>query len=916
MADTSARSTARRRDAMLRVRRFGAAAALRIERFWPLIVPLLIVVAAFLALAWFGVFRGAGDVARISILAALAIATAMALLPLRHYRGPTADEIDRRLERENALEHQPLSSQSDTIPDDADPFARALWEEHRKRMRDRIARLGGASPRAGMPARDPWAIRALVPLTLLVAFAFSFGSLGGRVADAFSPPRTMSEAVAARLDAWVTPPDYTRVAPIFLTGEGSSDAVRTVPQNSVLTLRVTDEGGEPVVERVDANGTTEPIAAMAEGSRDANGAVFETVIEEPGSVRVTIAGGAREFAFDVVPDETPRVAWRENAEGEAHEVASSGALTLHYTAADDYGLRGGTARFAPVGMDGSRPLYDAPELPLAMPRASAQSEAARTSRDLTEHPFAGAVVDVTLEATDALDQMAATAPRRIVMPERTFRNPLALAVLDQRRALAMNANEVPRVLGNLDLLMLHADETIDNTAHFLGLSSARGRVANAFNDDMLREAVDALWELARGIEDGAVSSAERRLRDAQDALAEALENGATDEQLAELMQELREAMQEFMQAMAERMQQMPQQAMPMMPNAQVMTQEDIDRMLENMEQMARNGDRENAQAMLDQLRQMMDQLQAGTPQQGQQQQQMSEMQQQMQEMGDLLREQQELMDETFRMEGSRPPPDMSRPDDGEQRFGENQPRQSPDQSPMPSPPQIGPQPGQQPQQQGENQQGEQQSGGQLPQAGEPMTPEQFAEAMEQLRQRQEALQQRLQEMQEAMEGMGLEPGEQFADAGEAMGDAEGELGEGQSGPAVDDQDRAIQALREGAQNMMQQMMQAMQQGQGQGQGMQQPGMGMMPMQPGQGQQQGQGRADPFGQGFGQSRADRDPLGRPRATQGPQFGDEIEVPDEIDVQTARRILEAIRERLGEQLTPKLEREYLERLLELR
>ena len=910
MADTSPRSTARR-DAMLRVRRWGAASALRIERFWPLIVPLLIVIAAFLALAWFGVFRGVGDVARIAILAVLAVATIAAFWPLRRYRGPTSDEVDRRLESENALAHQPLSSQSDTLPDDADPFARALWEEHRKRMRERIARLSGASPRAGMPARDPWALRALVPLTLLVAFAFSFGSLGGRAADAFSPPRAKSETIAARLDAWITPPDYTRVAPIFLTGEGASDAVRTVPQNSVLTLRVTEDGGEPIVERVAADGTVEQVPATAEEGVNANGTAFETVIDQTGSVRVTIAGGSRKFAFDVVPDEAPRIVWRENADGEAHEVATSGALTLHYAASDDYGLRGGTARFAPVGMDGSRPLYEAPELPLAMPRANAKSDAARTSRDLTEHPFAGAVVNVTLQATDAIEQTATSAPRQIVMPERTFRNPLALAVLEQRRALAMDANEVPRVLGNLDLLMLHAEETIDNTAHFLGLSSARGRVANAFNDDMLREAVDALWELARGIEDGAVSSAERRLRDAQDALAEALENGATDEELAELMEELREAMQEFMQAMAERMQQMPQQAMPMMPNAQVMTQEDIDRMLENMEQMARNGDRENAQAMLDQLRQMMDQLQAGTPQQGQQQQQMGEMQQQMQEMGDLLREQQELMDETFRMEGSRPPPDMSRPDDGEQRFGENRPQQSP----MPTPPQMGPQPGQPPQQQGENQQGEQPRG-QPPRAGEPMTPEQFAEAMEQLRQRQEALQERLEEMQEAMEGMGLEPGEQFAEAGEAMGDAEGELGEGQSGPAVDDQGRAIEALREGAQNMMQQMMQAMQQGQGQGQGMPQPGMGMMPMQPGQGQQQGQGRADPFGQGFGQSRADRDPLGRPRATQGPQFGDEIEVPDEIDVQTARRILEAIRERLGEQLTPKLEREYLERLLDLR
>ena len=41
-----------------------------------------------------------------------------------------------------------------------------------------------------------------------------------------------------------------------------------------------------------------------------------------------------------------------------------------------------------------------------------------------------------------------------------------------------------------------------------------------------------------------------------------------------------------------------------------------------------------------------------------------------------------------------------------------------------------------------------------------------------------------------------------------------------------------------------------------------------------------------------------------------------MPDEIEVQRARRILEAIRRRLGNALSPELERDYLERLLEMR
>ena len=50
--------------------------------------------------------------------------------------------------------------------------------------------------------------------------------------------------------------------------------------------------------------------------------------------------------------------------------------------------------------------------------------------------------------------------------------------------------------------------------------------------------------------------------------------------------------------------------------------------------------------------------------------------------------------------------------------------------------------------------------------------------------------------------------------------------------------------------------------------------------------------------------------------GPDVGNSVKVPDEIDVQRARQILEAIRKRLGNALSPEIERSYLERLLELK
>ena len=252
------------------------------------------------------------------------------------------------------------------------------------------------------------------------------------------------------------------------------------------------------------------------------------------------------------------------------------------------------------------------------------------------------------------------------------------------------------------------------------------------------------------------------------------------------------------------------------------------------------------------------------PQQGQNGMQ-GEMRKQMNKLGEIMRRQQEMMNETFRMQR-------------QQRQGNGPEYETPDQQQGEGPQQRSGEMGQ-----GQSQQGQQDG----EQQGRPMTPEEFAEAMKQLQEGQGQLQGELNQLMEGLRGLGIQPGEGFGEAGKEMGQAEGALGDQQGDRATGHQGRALEALRKGAQDMMQQMQQAMQGDEG-------------------GSEQG-GR---------QQQADRDPLGRPRATTGPDFGDTVKVPDEIDVQRARRILDAIRKRLGNALSPELERNYLERLLDMR
>jgi uncharacterized protein (TIGR02302 family) len=170
-------------------------------------------------------------------------------------------------------------------------------------------------------------------------------------------------------------------------------------------------------------------------------------------------------------------------------------------------------------------------------------------------------------------------------------------------------------------------------------------------------------------------------------------------------------------------------------------------------------------------------------------------------------------------------------------------------------------------------------------------------AMGDLQQDQQALHDRLRTLQQELARRGMGSGQQatqddgedgLGQADSAMGDAGGRLGEGNADGAVDAQGRALDALRKGAQSLAE----AMQQGEGDGQGEDGPGNRA-------GRQNGGNQTDP--------------LGRP--LHGREFGNDlsVKIPGEIDVQRVRRILEELRRRLADPSRPKIELDYIERLL---
>ncbi len=822
---------------------FRARQALLWESVWPVLVSLISAAGIFLALSWAGLWISLPPYARIIGVALFALLVIAALVPAVRIRMPGLRDAVSRLDRTNIAAHRPATALTDKLATKSeDPMAAALWRAHLQRTAEAAKNLRAGVPQPKLALRDPFALRAAILLAVVATFFIADTDRNRRLIAAFDWTGALTPRLY-RVDAWITPPVYTGRAPVLLAGIRHDEAAPgevpqvSVPVGSILIVRGTNLAALDLV--VDGNLQEQP-----NQNPDAAKTGVERHFKITEDARLTVKGlpvGEAKWSFRAIPDRVPVIELSKDP-----EITGRNALSLSYRMDDDYGVTAAEAQFervipfVPHAQPNAlppRPLVLPPNFALSLPQARTKNGAGQTAKDLTEHPWAGAAVRLTLVARDEAGNEGKSEPRQTRIPMRSFQKPIARALIEQRRELAFDANARGRVQAALDALMIAPERFTPEANVYLGLRTASTRLKIARTDDDLRGVIDYLWEIAVLIEDGTLSDVERDLRAAENALRQALERNASDEEIKKLMDQLRAALDRYLQALAEQQRrdnnntnlERPD------PNTRVVRPQDLKNMLDQIERMAKNGDRQGAQKLLDQLQSLMENLQKNRRQAGPQQNQNNPLDQ----LGRMIQEQQRLRDRTFRQ-------------------GQDNRRQQQDQG-----------------QQKNNQMGQLQQGqGDLRQQLERM--------LEQLRKRQQG--------QGQGEGDEQGPGKDAADAlnraEQAMRDAENSLGQGDADGAVESQGRALSQLRRGAQAMAD----AMQQG-------------------------GPGDGPGFPEGPEADSAERtDPLGRP--VRNREFGDDytVKVPDEIDTQRARRVLEELRRRLSDPSRPRLELDYLDRLLQ--
>ncbi|WP_367646853.1 TIGR02302 family protein [Ruegeria arenilitoris] len=785
------------------------------------------------------------------ILGALALLGLLATLifGVRRFHLPSRAEALMRLDA--SLSGRPIQALIDEQAIGAmDADSVALWHAHQTRMAQRAAQADPVKPDLRLADRDPYALRYSALLALVIACLFgSFWRIGS-VAE--MAPGAAIAGQGPSWEGWVEPPRYTGLPTLYLADQ--SDPTLFVPQGSRITLRFYGEVG--------AHSLTETTTPL--GTQNATEPEQEFVVERSGQMKIAGPSG-RDWALDVVQDTAPSIGVADVAEAEA-----GGQMKLPFAASDDYGVVSGTATIDLdlASVDRRYGLTIAPEarevieVELPMPIAGDRADFTEDLiEDFSQHPWAHLPVTITLTARDAADQESQSESYMTKLPARRFFDPLAAAVIEQRRDLLWSRDNAPRVAQLLRAVSHLPEGFFRSDTAYLRLRVTLRRLEALTEYDLKpkqqEEIAQALWDLAVIIEEGTLADALERMRRAQERLSEAMKNGASDEEIAELMQELREATQDYMrqlQRLAQESGEFDENQQGQNGETMQMTQDDLQRMMDRIQELMEQGRMAEAQQALEEFQQMMENMRVT---QGQGQGQQSEGQQAMEGLAETLREQQGLSDQAFRdlQEQFNPGAQAGESQGNEGRSGGQGRGQS---------------------HEGQGGRGSDQDGGSQQGQGS-------------LADRQQALRDELGRQQQNLPGAGTQEGEDAREAlgraGRAMDEAEEALRGDDLAEAIDRQSEAMEALREGMRSLGEALAQNQQN------------------QPGQGSQEGDMQAN-----------NRDPLGRSPGANGTISTDESLLQGEDVYRRARELLDEIRRRTGETDRPQIELEYLKRLLE--
>ncbi len=644
--------------------RLKARLALLWEEAAPVWAPPALVLGLLAAAGAWGLLGGLAPFARSGVALGVALAAVvLALRGARAFRWPQERAVSARLQADSGLSEAGAFELLADRPAGADPAALALWKAARARAAAQAAAAKAGRPKAALARLDPFGLRLLIPAALLLAAALegpkAFERAGGALQLDFG---VLAGDRPLRIEVWATPPAYTGLPPIRLSGR-EGERVR-IPEGATLSARVDGAAGAPVLV---LPGQT---ARLSGNARD--GWRASAPILREGWVAVRRLGARARWQVSLVADAPPSVTLTART-----AIGRDGRITLSWQASDDYAVTGAALRLTlvdpPEGLAKAGPR----DVPLViLPGRSVESA---EPLDLAADPWAGLAVRAALVVRDGKGQEAASPDQDLTLPERAFASPVARAIIEQRQILLREGRPygegwrrqagrlagpgdaaaetlfpeedrlarappgVRRARALLTAFLREPEISFPDRPVFLALVAAKARIETARSTAEAHRAGVLLWQAALRAEAGLAQSSQNRLDAARDALARALREGAGQRELRDLIDQLREAMAERLNDLADAARQRGDQGEPG-GEGESLSAGDLEDLLNQLDDAAATGARGEAQALLDQLAGLMAGLsvQLGEGGEG------GQGDRAIQALQDALQRQRDLSDETFR----------------------------------------------------------------------------------------------------------------------------------------------------------------------------------------------------------------------------------------------------------------------------
>jgi len=606
--------------------------------FWPAVAALLVVTAPLLA----------GLDARVApglrapwIIGGAVVVLGLAIPGLRRLRLPRRDEAIARIDAR--LSGRPLAALRDRqAGGQGDAASAALWQAHLARMAQAGRRARPAPPDLDVAARDPFGLRLIALLVFAVAVLFAPPrAVPGIGTASLRPGQTLVEGPS--WEGWVEPPSYTGRPTLYLADLPEGDL--ELLAGTKVTIRLYGDGGHRVEESVSAPDGEEPGDGFT--------------VARDGRIAISGEGGAA-WQVTARPDLPPAV----SLPGEP-AIEAAGRMSQPFHAQDDYGVVAGSATFT-LDLDRVPRTFGLATAPMARPPLTVDLPMPFSGdradfdehlvEDFSQHAFANLPVRMVFSVQDAVGQEGESEAVSLVLPGRRFFQPAARAVIELRRDLLWSHDNAPRVLDLLRAIGNRPEDIFATRAAWEALRDATALLAGAMAEGSLageEEAIAAaLWNAALELEEGALADALARLERAQERLSQAMRDGASPEEIAELMRELREATDDWLDLLAQQAEPAPDrtdQPQGAQDNRQSVTEDEIQQLMDRIQELMEEGRMDEAEALMRQLDELlrnlqMEQSEGGEGGTGRQR----PGGRQMQELQDTMRDQQDLSDDAFR----------------------------------------------------------------------------------------------------------------------------------------------------------------------------------------------------------------------------------------------------------------------------